>query len=120
VDEARKNVKKLGESLAHMENVQVVTPESHARPAYWVMLLFVQNRDRVLQLLREAGVMASALHQRNDAYTGFRSKEMRPLPQTDYLQKHILAIPCGWWLKPGDIEIISEALTCAVSRAGQD
>jgi dTDP-4-amino-4,6-dideoxygalactose transaminase len=110
VAKARNNVSKLARQLSKIHRVEVVPHASGATPAFWVMLLFADNRDAILRNLRGQGIMVSAMHQQNNVYTGFHADVQAKLPNTDYLQRHIMAIPCGWWLENQDIDTITNAI----------
>jgi dTDP-4-amino-4,6-dideoxygalactose transaminase len=111
------NAAKLMQLVGELKGVRVVPVELDSLPAYWVLLLFVDNRDAVLTSMKQQGVMASCLHHRNDTYTGFHADASHHLPNTTYLQDHILAIPCGWWLVDGDLEAVANRLASAASAA---
>lgn len=110
VAKTRKNVAKLVEKIAGFRGVQLVSVQPETEPAYWVLLLLVDNRDDVLAHMRQQGVMVSCVHQRNDVYTGFHVGSVCNLPNTQYIQDCLLAIPCGWWLLDDDIGTIAAAL----------
>jgi perosamine synthetase len=110
----QKNAKKMTQLVSAIKGVRVVPIALGSSPAYWVILLFVDKRDAVLARMKQQGVMASCLHHRNDIYTGFGAGAFHHLPNTTYLQNHILAIPCGWWLADEDLERIAQTLARAV------
>jgi dTDP-4-amino-4,6-dideoxygalactose transaminase len=110
VTKTRENVAKLVQKIVRFRGVQPLSVSPEALPAYWVLLLLVDNRDDVLALMRQQGVMVSGVHQRNDLYTGFRVGTLCNLPNTQYIQDHLLAIPCGWWLMDEDLRSIATAL----------
>jgi perosamine synthetase len=114
VDKARVNAIALRDRLSHICGVQHVAPAPNALPAYWVFLIFVQQRDLLLSELKKRGVACSSLHQRNDIYTGFGTLIPVELPNTSRLQDRILALPCGWWLANEDIDVIGDALESAI------
>jgi perosamine synthetase len=114
---AQDNATKLTQLIRVINGVRVVTVAADSLPAYWVILLFVDKRDAVLESMKQRGVMASCLHHRNDTYTGFRADAALRLPNTTYLQDHILALPCGWWMVDGDLEAVANTLACAASAA---
>ena len=111
----QENAAKLTQLVGNLKAVRIVPVAPGSIPAYWGLLLFVNNRDAVLTSMKQQGVMASCLHHRNDTYTGFGVGASHHLPNTTYLQDHILAIPCGWWLSDQDLADISKALCSAVS-----
>jgi perosamine synthetase len=84
-------------ALAGLRGIQVVAPLAGADPAYWVLLILAEQRDRLLQALKSQAIDCSKLHQRNDVYTGFGAAS-RPLPGTDRFMSRVLGVPCGWWL----------------------
>lgn len=109
------NALKLTHLVDELKGVRVVPLAPGSLPAYWVLLLFVENRDVVLESMKRQGVMASCVHQRNDTYSGFGAGASHHLPNTTYLQDHILAIPCGWWLVDEDLAVVAKTLASAVS-----
>jgi len=112
---AQNNATKLTQLVSELNGVRVVPVAYGSSPAYWVLLLFVANRDAVLTSMKQQGVMASSLHHRNDTYTGFHAGPSQHLPNTTNLQDHVLAIPCGWWLVDEDLAIIAKTLVSAVA-----
>lgn len=115
--DTQKNAAKLTQLVGEIKGVRVVPIAPDSLPAYWVLLLFVENRDAVLACMKQQGVMASCLHHRNDIYTGFGAGASHHLPNTTYLQDHVIAIPCGWWLADEELEAIAKTLAHAVSAA---
>jgi perosamine synthetase len=109
------NAAKLTQLVSELKGVRVVPVVPGSLPAYWVILLFVDKRDALLESMKRQGVMASCLHHRNDTYSGFGTVASHHLPNTTYLQDHILAIPCGWWLVDEDLYVIAKTLTNALA-----
>ncbi|WP_172979945.1 DegT/DnrJ/EryC1/StrS family aminotransferase [Pseudomonas kitaguniensis] len=99
--------------LSGVDGITPVVVSQFSKPAYWVFLLFVDNREHVLSELKRKGVMASIVHQRNDIYSGF-SAQACALPHTDYLQANVIGVPCGWWLEEDDVIQVASALKEAV------
>lgn len=80
--------------------------------SFWVytMLLATNiNRDEILRLLNEKGIMAGLVHIPNDGYTAF-TRFKRKLPGTREFAKRQFSLPCGWWLNEEDIQTISATL----------
>lgn len=111
-------IKRIETTPEIAEHVKVVAPLPNAQPAYWTLLLLVERRDQVLFSMKQKGVHVSIMHQRNDIYSGFQQDKAVTLPGTDYLQEHILAIPCGWWLAKEDIDTILSVMKHALADAG--
>lgn len=112
--ETQNNARILTQLIREFKGVQVVPVAPDSLPAYWALLLFVDNRDAVLANMKQQGVMASSLHQRNDIYTGFVAGASPNLPNTTFLQDHLLTIPCGWWLANADLDVIAKTLAAAL------
>jgi len=106
VNRARANVQRLRTRLAGIDGFQPLEAAVGADPSYWVMLCLADNRDALLQKLKDQGVSASILHHRNDTYSGFHAAGMGPETHTAYLQQHIIGLPCGWWLSDADVDTI--------------
>ena len=113
IAQARANSAALREALTGVPGVVPVPVADGAESAYWVFLVLADHRDVMLAALKEAGVMCSSLHQRNDVYSGFKVELPTQLPATVRLQDRILALPCGWWLQPADICRIGDAVLAA-------
>jgi perosamine synthetase len=105
----RENVRYMTERLVGTPGVRVVGSGSGAVPAYWVLLLMVDNRDQLLSGLKASGVSCSKLHQRNDVYTGFNADSVS-LPGTSVISDRLLAVPCGWWLEGEDLDQIVDLI----------
>jgi dTDP-4-amino-4,6-dideoxygalactose transaminase len=110
----RTNATTLVQRIVALRGVRLVSVPNETQPDYWVLLLLVDNRDSVLKHMKQQGVMVSAVHQRNDVYTGFRTGPPCNLPYTKYLQNHLLAVPCGWWLEDSDLERIIHTMENAL------
>ncbi|KAI3592319.1 hypothetical protein D9X30_2716 [Cupriavidus sp. U2] len=116
VDRARANVQRLKARLAGVAGITPLESRPGTDPAYWVMLCLADNRDALLQHLKDHGVSASILHHRNDTYSGFHAMKMGPNTHTAYLQQHIVGLPCGWWLDDTDVDTIGNVCAQAAAR----
>lgn len=119
-ERVKQNAAYLSESLQGVSGLTAVPVLKGAVAAYWVFLVLVENRDRVMREMKRRGIMVSKVHQRNDVYTGFHADRKFDLPNTDYLQDHILGIPCGWWLDTADMECIVNTLKDCVVQVNLD
>lgn len=104
------------ETLAAVPGIKLLTRPANSRSAFWVYTLLAQDRDRLLQRLRQRGVYASKVHLRNDLYTCFGTTP-HPLPGVDYFSAHCLSIPCGWWVTDEDRAHIANAVATEASRS---
>jgi perosamine synthetase len=110
----KENIEKLKLLIKDIDGVKPVAIIDGGSPAYWVFLLLAEHRDAIMSVLKNKGIMVSAIHQRNDIYAGFGVTQDSKLPNTDFLQKHIIGIPCGWWLGDEDLQRIATALKSAI------
>lgn len=108
------NAEKLIEKVSKFQHVKLVPVLSGSQPAYWVLMLLVKNRNEILTSMKKLGVMTSCIHQQNDRYTGFQVSRHYDLPNTKFIQDHLLAIPCGWWLSDDDLADIATSLQEAI------
>lgn len=115
---SRRNAALLASLLEGARGLTVVPVPAGSDPAYWVFLILAERRDALLGAVKARGVMASALHQRNDLYTGFGGGIV-DLPHTSWLQAHILALPCGWWLSVQDIARVASVVREAAMESSQ-
>lgn len=116
IQTTRKNSAWLIEKLSTIRAVTLLNELPNSQSSYWAMLIKVNNRDEVLAQLKVQGVMASKLHQRNDIYSCFFASS-RNLPNVTELHNTVIALPCGWWLTPADLEqIVQSVLRCTAKR----
>lgn len=109
------NVNRIKLQISGFRKIKIIEAIQDATPAYWVMLLLVENRDQLMYEMKAQGVECSKLHYRNDKYTCFKASS-RNLPGTDLISDKLLAIPCGWWLKDDDIDKIIRIIETVQSR----
>lgn len=108
----RANARRLEQAFATLPGITPLAALPGTAPVYWGLLVRSTRRDELLARLKQAGVLASLLHQRNDRYSGMPA-ERRALPGIDAIEREIIAIPCGWWLTPADLDRIEEAVATA-------
>ncbi len=98
-------VDRMQSQLRYLRGITAVQPIEGSSPAYWVMLLLVEQRDQLLTRLKHRSIDCSKLHLRNDIYSGFGASQ-RILRGTDIFMNQVLAIPCGWWLSDDQADTI--------------
>lgn len=104
-----KNAERLRAGLVNIKGINLIATDKDKLPAYWVFLIYAEQRDQLLETLKRNNINASILHQRNDVYTGF-SPVQAQLDGTEYIMGHIMAIPCGWWLGEENIDAIANTI----------
>lgn len=96
----------------HIKNdaVQIVSPVSDEyKSSYWLYTIFVKEKARFIESMKEKNIMVSQVHQRNDIHTCFQ-KYRCPLPNLDKVEQEIVCIPVGWWLTDEDKAHIVESI----------
>jgi dTDP-4-amino-4,6-dideoxygalactose transaminase len=105
----RFHARRLEQVLDALPGVEALRTLEGAEPAYWGMLARTEHRDDLLSHLKNKGILASKLHQRNDRYTAIAANH-RELRGVDEFTRTALAIPCGWWLSADNLAQVEEAL----------
>jgi len=73
--------------------------------AHWLYTIRVKDRDRFIQHMKDASIIASKVHARNDNHTMF--KDFRTdLPGVDEFTSEQVSIPVGWWLTKKEVQHI--------------
>ena len=93
--------------LLAVEGIELLEYYKESEPSYWLYTIKVPNRDAFIEKLKMNGIMASELHKRNDLHSIFASSKI-DLPNVDHFAKHMVHIPCGWWVdEPSREKIVS-------------
>ena len=109
------------ERFKGQELVRPMKVTAGADPTYWVYTILTDesvDRDKVLQMLnKEHGIGAALVHVPNHPYECFAGLE-KDLPNTEYFASRQISLPCGWWIKPDDVDFIVEKVIecCEDSR----
>lgn len=105
VDKCRKNALYLTDNFKDGKVLHPYNKIMHS--SYWLFSVWVEDKESYIEEMKEKGVMVSQVHQRNDIHSCF--VDFTPpggLPNLDELEKHLVCIPCGWWLDEKDLESI--------------
>lgn len=97
---------------AHIVNpkIRIVHPYSESRhSAYWLYTIFVDEKQRFIDSMKEQNIMVSQVHQRNDIHSCFK-EFATSLPNLDYVEKHIVCVPVGWWISEEERTHIVKAI----------
>lgn len=79
----------------------------NGKASYWLYTIHVENRDELMQKLKEEGIMTSKVHSRNDTHSMF-AEFKRDLPGVEEFNRTHLCIPVGWWVTEEDREFIAK------------
>ncbi|MCG2841182.1 DegT/DnrJ/EryC1/StrS family aminotransferase [Sandaracinobacter sp. RS1-74] len=109
----RANAERLRGHLRGVPGLKLVEPIAGGDPAWWAVLARSENSEALLRQLKASGVNASRLHYRNDGYSGFRAIASE-VPGVDRFMAEVVALPCGWWLAPEQIDRIADIVKAAI------
>ena len=101
LEKARDNVSYYKEHLSSMPGVELLEETPSSKSVYWIFTIKVSNKTTFIPFMNQSNIMVSQVHNRND-YHSCVNIFKRDLPQLDSLEKHIIAIPCGWWVTKDD------------------
>ena len=87
--------------------IQFAPENPNGKSSYWLYTIHVNNRDELMQKLKEEGIITSKVHSRNDTHSMFK-KYKRDLPGVEAFNRTHLCIPVGWWVTEGDREFIAK------------
>ncbi len=106
----RSNAKFYENAFKDVEGITVVPETTNSKSSYWLFTLHLQNRDHVMNSLKEYGIMTSKVHARNDTHSMFKEFYDPNLPNALKFNDTHLCIPVGWWVSDDDREYIAEKL----------
>lgn len=92
------------------DRITCVPRPEFVQSAYWLYTIHVNNRDEVMNKLRECGIMSSKVHARNDLHSMFREFYNPNLPGVEQFNATHLCIPVGWWVNKEDREYIADCV----------
>lgn len=89
------------------KNIRIVEENPDGKSSFWIYTLNVENRDELLLKLKDAGIMASKIHARNDTHSAFKDC-YRELPGVEEFNRTHIAIPVGGWLEANELEYVAD------------
>jgi dTDP-4-amino-4,6-dideoxygalactose transaminase len=110
LDKHRAHAAHYDDVLKNFCNVRPLHRSVDRRSAHWLYTMRVAQRAAFISQMRSAGVAASRVHVRNDCYTMFAPSACDGLVGVDAFDAEQVNIPCGWWLSPGDVDAVIDAL----------
>ena len=84
----------------HLQNVDGVTllkREEGFESTFWIYSMLVENREGFYKWMKECGIAASQVHERNDKHSCM-SEFKSNLPNLDKTIGKVVNIPVGWWV----------------------
>jgi dTDP-4-amino-4,6-dideoxygalactose transaminase len=85
------------EQLKNVPGVTLLKNEEGYESSYWIYTMRVKRRDDFMEKMKEAKIMVSRVHERNDKHSCV-GKYRCFLPSLDKLSKDMICIPVGWWV----------------------
>ena len=103
----RANAAYFDEHLKNVAGIQVMNKNPKCNSAYWLYSIRVLNgkKQEFMDKMKEAGIMTSQVHNRNDINSCVKDFQ-ETLPNLDLLEKELVCMPVGWWLKEEDLRYI--------------
>lgn len=108
IDHIKDLLRKNRENAAFLhDELRDITPllNYDIHSSFWLFLIAVNDTMAFLMFMKEAGIVCSQVHKRNDVHSCVSAYKVE-LPNLDALEKKFVAIPCGWWLSEDDLTYI--------------
>lgn len=96
--------------LNNIPGIKILRRPSENFPTFWAYTLLAEDRNGLIKKLDENGIAAAHIHPRNDVWSIFKESQ-RELPNVDYFSARESSLPCGWWVKKEDIEMICDIIS---------
>jgi perosamine synthetase len=109
LDKHRANAAFFNKAFAGMKNVRPLKYSDDRVGSYWLYTMRVKDLPAFMAHMKEACVVTSSVHARNDKHTMFKDFRSR-LPGVDEYAAHQVSIPVGWWLTRDDLDRIVRAV----------
>ena len=111
LDKHRNNAKIIREIIKDHKRVVLLDSNESNTSSYWVYTLRLRvnegERDQVMSNLNSNGIGAGLVHLPNYVYSAFKEFQS-DLPNNNLFAKTQISLPCGWWLKSRDVELIAQ------------
>jgi dTDP-4-amino-4,6-dideoxygalactose transaminase len=76
--------------------VKALKITKNVNPNYWVYGVLAENKNELLQKVKDIGFYATGVHINNNIYSVFKNNKNLP-GVNDFMGKYV-AIPSGWWV----------------------
>lgn len=97
------------ENLGNIPGVTLLARNGYYNSAFWLYTLRVERRDDFIAKMKEHGIAASRVHERNDKHTCVQ-EYVSMLPNLEKVVKDMVCIPGGWWVSDEDRQYIVECI----------
>jgi dTDP-4-amino-4,6-dideoxygalactose transaminase len=107
LEKNRANATFYDDKLKDVQGIKLMKNNPKCNSAYWLYTIRILNgkKQEFMNKMKEAGIMTSQVHNRNDINSCVKDFEEK-LPNLDILERELVCIPVGWWLKEDELEYI--------------
>jgi len=109
IEKHQANAAYYDNALQNTPGVTTLTRHPGHESAFWIYSMLVENRDGFYNKMKEAGIMVSQVHERNDKHSCV-AEYKATLPVLDATIGKVVSIPVGWWVTPEEREYIVETI----------
>ena len=109
VSKHKENAAYYDEHLQNVEGVTLLKREEGFESAFWIYTLKVDDRPSFYKYMKECGITASQVHERNDKHSCMEDFKTK-LPNLEKTISNIVSIPVGWWVTPEQREYIVKCI----------
>lgn len=99
------NGKELDSQIRN-DKITILKKNLNVESSYWVYSLLVDNKKKFQNYLLKNKIRSDELSFRNDRYSIFKSFQKDNLKNTNIFDKHMINIPCGWWVNKKELKHI--------------
>ncbi len=105
----RKNAAYYRKHFAGLNRLTLLEAKPDRQGSYWLFTVRVRNRPQFIRKMKDAGIVVSQVHARNDTHTAF-AHYRRSLPGVDEFTAEQVCIPVGWWIDGREREYIAKTV----------
>jgi perosamine synthetase len=107
----QKIYKRYCEALKGISGIRIIGEEySDREHAAWLLTTEVDNREALMEHLRNHNIESSQVHYRNDRYTIFGGRTVGEFPAMDAMEERYLVLPLHAKVSEENVEYIAEVL----------
>ena len=92
------------------KKIKLLHKSNKHHSSYWVYSLLVDDKEDFKEYLHKNLIRSDELSFRNDTYSIFKKYKKDNLINTNYFHKHMINIPCGWWVSKKELRYIIETV----------
>ena len=107
VERHQSNAAFYNEAFKNISTITTAPENPDGKSAAWLYTLHANNRDELMDKLKQNGIGASKVHSRNDTHSMFKASKVILPHATKFNDTH-LCIPVGWWVTSEEREYIAE------------